>query len=153
MLNKNSLKIVPEIFFNGSLDAFGSFSDRFGNVRRKFIIKAVGVKTLAGFTLEENFEYDDGELDHRIWTVIKKSDSQYEGEANDVFGKVNGIINKNIFEWSYDFNLKLGSRKIWVKFSDEMFLKESNILLNTTKVSKFGILLGEVNIQFNRLVS
>ena len=151
MNNTYKKKFLPEEFFIGDFKANGSFFDIFGYERQTFEINAIGKKTSNGFSLEEKFLYKNGGNDFRQWDVSKKSNSSYIGVANDVYGKVKGIIKNNCFYWNYLFHLKIGNKRIWVKFKDQMILKDDITLLNFSKVTKYGFPFGNVRIEFKKL--
>ena len=50
-------------YFSGQSRAWGLFEDRFGKVRRQFSVDIEGRVSGDTLTLEEDFVYDDGELD------------------------------------------------------------------------------------------
>ena len=66
----NQPQIVPEAFFNGSLTAHGVVKNRGGKVIRYFNadIKAYWQDGIG--TLEEDFQFDDGEKSRRVWGSI-----------------------------------------------------------------------------------
>lgn len=139
---------LPEAYFDGQLDAFGLFIDRFGKVQRQFRVTIKGQRTEDGFILDEYFTYDDGELETRKWTVTACGDGIYRGECADVVGHATGILTDNVLSWKYKFNLPMFGRVVTVKFDDVMALQAGAILVNRAKVSKWGFLLGEVLISF-----
>ena len=60
-------------YFSGTIDAYGIFTDRSGDVKKRFtvLIKAnwtvVAGKRVG--TLDESFDYSDGTKQKRIWTL------------------------------------------------------------------------------------
>ena len=93
-------------YFAGETRAWGLFENRFGTVKRQFHVSITGTIQDEILTLDEKFTYSDGEIDTRIWQIEKKSDSYYEGRANDVVGIAKGIASGNSLNWQYDLNLK-----------------------------------------------
>ncbi len=79
-------KFVLEQYFEGKTKAWGIFEDRFGNLRREFVVDIDGTWDGTTLTLDERFDYADGEKDRRIWTIEKAEDGRYVGRADDVIG-------------------------------------------------------------------
>lgn len=139
---------LPEDYFDGQLAAFGMFIDRFGTVQRQFRVTIEGRRRDDGFILDEYFVYDDGALETRQWIVTACGDGLYRGECADVLGHATGRLTDNVLSWRYKFNLPMFGRKVTVLFDDVMALQDGSVMVNRAKVSKWGILLGEVLITF-----
>ena len=146
---KNTIPLfVLEEYFEGKTSAWGIFEDRFGNIRRQFTVDITGTWNGQNLILDEQFVYNDGERDQRIWTINKIDANTYSGSADDVIGTANGKAYGNALNWRYDMNLKIGTSTVKVHFNDWMFLQSSGVLLNRAKISKFGIELGTVTLAF-----
>ena len=139
---------LPEDYFDGQLAAFGMFIDRFGTVQRQFRVTIEGRRRDDGFILDEYFVYDDGALETRQWIVTACGNGLYRGECADVLGHATGRLTDNVLSWRYKFNLPMFGRKVTVLFDDVMALQDGSIMVNRAKVSKWGILIGEVLITF-----
>ena len=86
---KNTTPEFPlEEYFDGNLEAWGIFEDRFGNLRRQFRVEINGYIKDEKLILEEDFYYSDGERDRRVWTIVNKENGVYEGKADDIVGTV-----------------------------------------------------------------
>ena len=139
---------LPESYFDGHLSAFGLFIDRFGTVQRQFRVTIEGRRTADGFILDEYFTYDDGETETRQWTVTTLEGGVYRGTCADVVGYATGVLSDNVLSWRYKFKLPMFGRKVTVLFDDVMALQDGAVMVNRAKVSKWGLLLGEVLISF-----
>ncbi|NVK20380.1 MAG: DUF3833 domain-containing protein [Methylocystaceae bacterium] len=146
----SNLKFDLFTYFDGQTQAWGIFEDRFGTVRRQFQVDIKGTLDGNVLTLDEQFDYSDGEKDQRIWTIQKMSENRYEGTAADIVGTAQGISAGNALNWAYNMDLKVGDNTIRVKFDDWMFLQEGNVLINRARVSKWGIDIGEVSLFFTK---
>jgi hypothetical protein len=135
-------------YFLGETRAWGLFEDRFGTVRRQFVVDINGTLDGDELVLDERFLYSDGEEDRRVWRIRKTGAHTYEGRATDVIGIATGETYGNALRWRYELDLKVGDSKLRVRFDDWMFLQPSNVLLNRAKVRKFGIEIGEVTVVF-----
>ncbi len=143
-------RFVLEEYFEGKTKAWGMFHDRFGKLRREFVVDITGTWDGETLTLDEEFDYADGEKDRRVWTIRKIDDNTYVGTAGDIIGEAQGSLYGNALNWTYDMNLKVGDGTWKVKFDDWMFLQPGGVLLNRASVSKWGFELGVVTLSFSR---
>ena len=61
-------------YFNGTVDGWGMFHDRSGQVVRRFTVRIDAKWDGNRGTLDEHFEFSDGERQNRIWTLVKDGD-------------------------------------------------------------------------------
>ena len=144
-----------EDFFRGETIAYGIFEDRFGNLRRQFRVNITGTVEGNTLTLDEDFLYDDGEKDNRVWTITNLGIGddglvRYEGSAADIAGSATGSGAGNTLNWKYDIDLKMGSRSLRVHFNDWIYQQDERVAINRAYVSKFGINIGSVTLVFLR---
>lgn len=144
-------RLVVEDYFAGRTRAWGLFEDRFGNLRRQFVVDIDGRWDGLELVLDEHFTYADGERDRRVWRIVKKDEHTYEGRADDVVGTAAGVAYGNALNWQYDMDLKVGDKTWRVRFDDWMFLQADGVLINRARVSKFGLEIGEVTLFFRKL--
>jgi len=142
---------VLEDYFEGKTKAWGFFQDLFGEIRREFVVDITGERNGDTVILTEDFAYADGETERRVWTLRRLGDRHYEGSTDGVIGKARGRACGNAFNWSYDFKLKIGGRRVKVRFDDWMLLQPGGVMINRATVRKFGVLLGQAFIFFQRL--
>jgi hypothetical protein len=140
-----------EDYFAGQVRAWGLFQDRFGNVRRQFVVDIEGRPTEDGITLIEDFVYSDGETERRVWEIRRTGEHTYVGQAGGVVGTAQGRAYGNALNWSYDFDLQVGDRTLRVHFDDWMFLQPDGVMINRATVTKFGFEVGEAIIVFRRM--
>jgi len=139
-------------YFNGTIDAYGIFTDRSGEVKKRFTVllvaqwKVVDGKKVG--TLDESFEYSDGTKQKRIWTLTEIAPGKYIGRADDVVGDALGESAGNALNWAYTLALPVDGTIYHVQFNDWMYLVTPKVMLNKAKMSKFGIDLGEVTLSF-----
>ena len=139
-----------EEYFLGTTNAIGIFQDRFGKLRRQFSAVMTGCVEGDTLHLHEKLAYDDGELETRTWRVKKLGENGYEGTCENVVGTARGRVLDNVFNWQYDFQLKIGGRKLTVRFDDTMYLQAGGVVINRVRMSKFGVTLGTATIIFFR---
>ena len=139
-------------YFNGTIDAYGVFTDRSGKVVKRFTVvmdcKWTGAPGQEVGVLDEAFTYSDGTKDRRVWTLKRGADGKYSGTAGDVLGQANGEEKGNAFRWGYTLNLPVDGKIIEVQFDDWMYLMNDKVMLNKATMSKFGFKLGEVTLSF-----
>jgi len=139
-------------YFNGTLDAYGIFTDRSGAVVKRFTVlmkcrwEMIDGKKVG--TLDESFEYSDGTKQKRIWKLTEVSPGKYIGKADDVVGEAIGESAGNALNWTYTLALPVDKDIYSVQFNDWMYLVTPKVMINKAQMSKFGIYLGEVTLSF-----
>lgn len=141
-------KLKIEEYFLGETRAWGIFEDRFGKLRRQFVVDITGTMDGDELVLDERFDYADGEKDRRVWRIRKLDEHNYEGRADDVIGVAKGVSYGNALNWSYDLDLQIGDNSLRVHFNDWMFLQPDGVLMNRARVTKWGFDIGEVTLMF-----
>jgi hypothetical protein len=165
-------------YFNGTLDAYGVFTDRSGAVVKRFTVVMQCSWTGDDGVLDEDFLYSDGTRQKRIWRLRKTGEGRFVGRADDVVGEALGESRGNAFHWTYTLSLPLGdgssdagppqgakapsggsapreagsvgATTIDVQFDDWMYLMTDKVMLNKATMSKFGVKLGEVTLSFSK---
>lgn len=146
----NTPLLQPEQFFDGDLTAHGVIKDRGGRVTRRFTadIKAYWQEGVG--TLEEDFVFDDGELDRRVWTLRPKGPGRYVGTAGDVVGEGDIEVAGNSMFLGYILRIPYGDGTLDLRIDDRMYLVSENVLINESKMYKFGIRVGEILLVIQR---
>lgn len=141
-------------YFNGTVDAYGVFTDRSGRVVKRFTVVMIcswqGPPGAETGVLDEAFTYSDGTRERRVWTLKRQPDGRYSGTAADVVGEATGEERGNTFRWGYTLKLPVDGRVVEVQFDDWMYLVDERVMLNKAEMRKFGIRLGEVTLSFVR---
>jgi hypothetical protein len=135
-------------YFNGTLDAYGIFTDRSGKVVKRFTVVMNCTWTGDQGVLDEAFTYSDGTTQRRIWRLTRQADGRFTGQADDVVGIAQGQQSGNAFYWTYTLALPVDGRIIDVQFDDWMYLMNDKVMLNKAAMSKWGVNLGEVTLSF-----
>lgn len=139
-----------EEFFEGRTVAHGQFQDVFGTVRRRFDVEILGTWDGQTLRLVEDFVYDDGFTEQRIWTLTKTGDDTWTGTAPGVIGMATGEERGDTFNWVYEIDLPVRDGTLRVSFDDWMWLLSDDRLLNRAYMKRFGIDIGEVIIIFEK---
>jgi hypothetical protein len=140
-------------YFNGKVDAWGVFTDRSGQVVKRFTVEMDCSWQGNEGVLDEAFVYSDGTRQRRIWKLRAGPDGSYTGAADDVVGQARGQVSGNAFRWGYTLALPVDGRIWHVDFDDWMYLMDDRVMLNKATMSKWGIRLGEVTLSFTRRTS
>ncbi|MEM1232902.1 MAG: DUF3833 family protein, partial [Pseudomonadota bacterium] len=82
----SALEFNLQEFFEGRTVAYGQFQDVLGTVRRRFEVEIVGTWDGSTLRLVEDFVYEDGATEQRIWTLNKTGEQTWEGTAPGVDG-------------------------------------------------------------------
>jgi len=148
-----------EDFFDGEFVAYGQFQDVLGTVRRQFVVTINGDWDGDRLRLVEDFVYEDGSTEQRIWTLRKTGpivpDQTWEGTAPGVIGTAFGQEQGDRFNWRYTIDLPVPSadgptETLRVAFDDWMWLQSQDRLLNIAYVKRFGLDIGQVVISFEK---
>ncbi|MCX7302573.1 MAG: DUF3833 family protein [Rhodobacterales bacterium] len=145
-----------EEFFDGDLVAYGQFQDIFGTVRRQFVVDIHGDWDGEKLTLTEDFVYEDGSTEQRVWTLVKTGQDTWQGTAPGVIGKATGKEDGDRFNWQYEINLPIPSASgametMQVAFDDWMWLLSDDRLFNRAYIKRYGVDIGDVSITFEKL--
>lgn len=135
-------------YFKGNTRAWGMFQGRGGDLKRRFVVDIAGEVKGDTLTLREDFTYDDGEKQQRVWRIHRTAGNRYTGTADDVVGEATGEAAGSVFNWRYVLRLPFKDSTVDVAFDDWMFLQPDGVLLNRARLKKFGITLGEVTLAF-----
>ena len=137
-------------YFDGTVDAWGVFTDRSGKVVRRFTVLMDCRWDGDNGVLDEGFTYSDGKTERRVWRITRLPDGRYTGRADDVVGEAQGQARGNALRWRYTLALPVDGRVWHVDFDDWMYLMSDTVMLNRATMSKFGITLGEVTLTFRK---
>jgi hypothetical protein len=135
-------------YFNGTLDAYGVFTDRSGQVVKRFTVVMECSWQGDQGVLDEVFSYSDGTTQRRVWRLQRLADGRFTGQADDVVGTAQGQQSGNAFHWTYTLALPVDGCIIEVQFDDWMYLMNDKVMLNKAAMRKWGVGLGEVTLSF-----
>ena len=139
-------------FFNGKLVAHGLVTDRSGEVTSRFRVEMQGRWREGKGELFEQFYFDDGRKQTRTCFLSKGADGHWRGTASDVVGEAVGKTAGFALNWRYQLDLALPDGEVVrVSFDDWMYLLDQDRLINRAEISKFGIHLGEVILDIERI--
>ena len=135
-------------YMNGTLDAWGMFQGRSGDVKKRFHVVIDAKWEGDTGVLDERFNWSDGTTSRRVWTLTRQADGSFRGKADDVVGEAIGEVAGNALRWRYVLKLPVDGKVYHVDFDDWMFLMDDKVMLNRSYMSKWGFNLGEVTLTF-----
>jgi hypothetical protein len=141
---ENKPVMVLETFFNGLLIGQGIIKNRSGQVIRSFSVDIKASWDNGVGTLDENFVFDDGETQQRIWTLVKQVDGSYTGTASDVVGQASIQVSGNSLFLDYVLTIDYDGNDLDLRIDDRMYLLTDRLLLNESTLLKWGFEVGEI---------
>jgi len=134
----------PKVFFDGKLTAHGVIQNRSGKVIRSFNADIIASWSDGIGTLDEDFLFDNGETDKRVWTLTPDGSGGYTGRAGDVVGDGKLSFAGNAMFLDYVLRIPYGDGTVDVRVDDRMYLVEPGVLMNESRMSKFGVGVGKI---------
>ena len=140
-------EFIPQEYFNGKLRAYGIVKDRSGKIIRSFKGTMIGSWDKNGVgTLDEFFVYDDGEEMKRVWILKPTSDKKFIATADDIVGESPMIANGNTVMIDYVMRTPYKNSTIDLSVQDWLHLQDEKVIINHSKMKKFGFVVGELVI-------
>lgn len=138
-------------FFSGKVLARGAFHDRSGVARRRFEVEMNGAFEAHAFMLNEDFVYDDGERQQRIWRIVPGKQGSFHATAADIIGAAVGTSIGNTIVMRYRHAIKIGGLPVVLTFSDRLTRLTGQAAVSRAFVTKLGFKIGEVVIDYARV--
>lgn len=139
-----------ERFFSKPVKAWGMFQKRSGEVVKRFEVNIESRREGNDLILDERFLYSDGTRERRVWTLTPEGAGKWRGRAGDVVGEAKGEVAGNALRWRYRLSLPVDGAVYEVSMDDWMYLMDEDTLINRTRMSKFGVEIGQVTLFFRR---
>jgi Protein of unknown function (DUF3833) len=139
-----------EDYFSGPVRAHGVLQDRFGRIRKQFIVDMHGRMDAGVLILHETFRFSDGATSNRTWRIRRTGIDTYEGSADDVVGRAIGQVIGNSIRWRYRLRLKVGRNIRSFDFHDTMLLQGDGLMINRAEMRKFGVRLADMTLVFRK---
>lgn len=145
--NNTNPEFIPQEYFNGKLRAYGLVKDRSGKITRTFKGTMIGFWDKDGIgTLDEYFVYNNGEEMKRVWTLRPTGDKKFIATANDIIGESPMIANGNTVMLDYIMRIPYNDSTLDIAVQDWLHLQEDGVIINHSKMKKFGFVVGELVI-------
>jgi hypothetical protein len=146
---QNQPRLDPQEFFTGDLVAHGVVKNRSGEVTRYFTAGIKAWWTNGVGTLEERFEFNDGEIQYRTWTLTPTANG-FDATAGDVTGVGKGATSGNAMKLDYVLEINYKGSPLALAVEDWMWLVDENTLLNESTLRKWGFKVGSVQLVISR---
>lgn len=137
-------------WLEGRCHAQGFVEDRRGRVRRRFRVEMDGTTEGNALRLHERFVFDDGERQERTWLLTRGTDHSFTGRAEDSVSEAQGRFEQGVAYLCSELRLKIGGRSVVMRFDDAFYEAGPGLVLNRSTMSKWGIRLGQILIQFRK---
>ena len=141
-------RLIIEDYLSGNVKAWGILQDRSGKVTRQFSADLNGIWDGNKLILNEKFNWNDGEVQKRQWTINKIDAHNYEGTAGDVVGKAKGYSYGPAFKFEYVLLVPIKGKEIKITFDDWIFKQDDRVAINRATMTKFGIKVAELTVMF-----
>lgn len=141
----------PQEFFDGSLLATGVVKNRAGKVTRRFTADITAYWESGVGVLEEDFIFDDGERDRRVWRLAPVGQGRFRATAGDVVGDGEARVSGNAMFLDYVLRIPIDDGTIDLTIDDRMYLVTPDRLINESVMRKFGIRVGQILLVIERV--
>ena len=140
--------LILQNYFLGSVTGYGMVQNRSGEVTRRFVVDMKGYWEKDHFILNENFVFDDGEKQHRIWNFTGLTAHHFSGTAADVTGIAEGTQAGNAINMKYVLQVPVNGKHYDINMDDWLFSVDKKVLLNRANMKKFGFTVGSITASF-----
>ena len=141
-------RLIIEEYLSGNVKAWGVLQNRSGKVTRQFSADLNGSWDGKQLIFNEKFNWDDGEIQNREWTINKIDENNYEGTAGDVVGKAIGYSYGPAFKFEYALLVPVKGKEMKITFDDWIFKQDEKVAINRATMTKFGIKVAELTVVF-----
>jgi hypothetical protein len=144
-------RFEPEKFFEGPTRSWGVIESRSGRPKSRFRTEMMGRREANDLVITQDFTFEDGHKQQRVWRVRRIGDHRYNATANDVVGVSHGLAYGNTFHWEYTVALRPGNPLANVRFKLWMYLQaDGETMINKVTISKLGVILARTTEHFHR---
>ena len=141
-------RLIIEEYLSGNVKAWGVLQNRSGKVTRQFSADLNGSWDGKQLILNEKFNWNDGEIQERQWTIDKLDEHNYEGTAGDVVGKAKGYSYGSAFKFEYVLLVPVKGKEMKITFDDWIFKQDDRVAINRATMTKFGFKVAELTVVF-----
>ncbi len=141
----------PIAYFTGPVHSWGVIEARDGTPKSRFSVDLLGQRDGDDLVLTQDFTFDDGRKQQRIWHLHRVDAHRFDATADDVFGVATGYAYGNSFKWDYTLQVKPGNLLTRVQMHHWMYLAgDGKTLVNRVTIRKFGLQVGGTTECFQR---
>jgi len=144
-------RFEPDKYFEGPTRSWGIVESRSCKPRSRFQTEMMGRREGGDLVITQDFHFEDGRTQQRVWHIHRTGDHRYEATASDVIGPAIGYAYGNTFHWEYTLALRPGNRLANVHMEHWMYLQaDGSTMINRVLIRKLGIVLAETTEHFHR---
>ena len=144
-------RFEPEKFFEGPVRSWGVIESRSGKPRSRLRAELMGRRAGPEVVVTQNFTFEDGRTQQRVWKIRRVDEHRYEASADDVIGPAPGYASGNAFQWEYTLQLRPGNFLSRVRMQHWMYLlDDGETLLNRVVIRKFGFVVAQTTEYFRK---
>ena len=129
---------------NGEMLCEGVIYGPFGRVTSRFVAQMYAEWQGKIGQMTEDFCYENGNIQHREWTLIVSDDGQILAEAPDLIGTGQGQQSGSAVMLNYKIRLTKNAGGHALNVTDWMYLMENGSVMNRSQFRKFGIKVAEL---------
>lgn len=145
----NTPKLDLRTYLQGKTKAWGVI-EKGGKIVSRFTVDMETTWKGNEGVLVEHFTFDDGTKSERIWYITYADDDTFTAKAADVVGIAKGRQVGNALAMKYVLDLKVKDTNYHVTLDDWMYQLDEKILLNKSKIKKFGFTFATLTIFFQK---
>jgi hypothetical protein len=144
----------PDKYFEGPTRSWGVTESRSGRPKSRFRTEMMGRREggdKGDLVITQDFHFEDGRTQQRVWHIHRAGDHRYEASASDVIGPAVGYAYGNTFHWEYTLALRPGNKLANVHMEHWMYLQaDGETMINRVLIRKFGVIVAETTEHFHR---
>jgi len=138
--------LVLESFFAGRTVGDGLFVNSWTRSERRFHVEIDGTWDGHVLALSESYAYDDGLREHKSWRLQQTAPGAFTGTYDDTIGPASVWSEGSSVRLRY--KLKLAG--IALDFDETMRLSDDGSLIDTARVTKWGLPVGRLEVVMRR---
>ena len=150
-LGRAAGEVTLDEAFRGTALGHGRFKSSLIGLDRGFTITTRGRQSGGVLILDQQFRFDDGETDRRIWRFRRVGPNAWAGTRKDVIGEAKVSVDEDTITMTYNVLVprKDGS-KLTLHFEDRISRIDGRTLLNKAVIYTLGIPVGSVEAKLVR---
>ncbi len=130
--------------FNGPIECEGVIYGPTGRVTSRFEADFIASWDGNIGTVDEEFRYDSGNIQHRQWTFTLGNDGSILADAPDLVGTGTGMQHGSAVQLNYNIRLTDDAGGHVLKTTDWMYMTPNGNVMNRSQFRKFGIKVAEL---------
>jgi hypothetical protein len=144
-------RFEPDKFFEGPVQSWGVIETRSGSPKSRVRANLNGRREADHVIITQDFTFEDGHKQQRVWTIRRIDEHRYEAAADDVIGPAVGYAFGNAFHWEYTLQTNPKNAFTRVRMEHWMYLLgDGETMLNRVVIRKFGVTLAQTTEYFHR---